>query len=210
MKPNGKLITFEGIEGCGKTTQSRLLFEHLGSMGVDVILSREPGGTELGDRIRDLLLHVRDAAIDAKTEAMLYAASRAQLVREVIEPALARGTVVILDRYVDSTYAYQIYGRGLDAGAVRMVNEWAIGAAKPDLTFLLELDVEKGLGRLEPGMADRIEAESQAFHERVSAGFEALAAAEPGRFRILKGSESAEMIHNKVMEHVVEVVRFVV
>lgn len=194
----GCLITVEGIEGCGKSTQSRLLYEYLARHDVDVILQREPGGTMVGDRIRDILLDVAHDGMDDMTEVLLYAASRAQLVMEVVAPALEQGRVVILDRYVDSTFAYQVYGRGIARHVVEDINKPAVNGYMPDLTILLDVDVNLGLSRLKMAEADRIEQEGVDFHERVRQGFLDLAKQEPARFRIIDGGQNPDIVHQEM------------
>jgi dTMP kinase len=190
----GLFITFEGVEGSGKTTQVELLGQALASR--DPVVVREPGGTELGERMRELLLFgSMDLAPEA--EVYLFMAARAQLIREVIEPALAAGQVVIADRYHDSTMAYQGGGRGV-------ATEWPRGFPRPDITFLLALPVEGGrMRQLVAGKkADRVEREPSDFHERVSAAYEALAAAEPRRFTRIDAAGSADRVHQIVMARV--------
>lgn len=200
MNRRGVLITIEGIEGCGKTTQSRLLFDYLKSMKVDAMLEREPGGSAIGDKIRGLLLDKSHDAMDDKAEALLYAASRSQLIKEVIAPAIEQSKVVILDRYIDSTIAYQVYGRGLDRQIVEEFNRWVVSPYYPDLTILLEIEPGLGLARLRPNEADRIELESESFHQRVAKGFKDLARENPDRFRVIDGSMPIEAIHAKIIE----------
>jgi len=167
----GRLVVFEGGEGAGKSTQLRRLGSRLTAAGVQHQLFREPGGTPAGDRIRELLLHA-DAPVAPATEAALFIASRAQLVAEEIEPALAAGEHVLLDRFMLSTYAYQVHGRRLDMETVRAANRLAVGKLRPDLTILLAIDPAKGLQRVgSRGSADRIEAADADFHWRVAAAF---------------------------------------
>lgn len=183
--PRPLFLTFEGPEGAGKSTQLARLAHRLNADGVPHTVTREPGGTPLGSRVRDVLLDP-DLSIDPLPEFLLYSASRAQLVRHVIRPALARGEAVLCDRYLDSSVAYQGSGRGLDAGLLRGVTQAATGGLMPDLTVLLDLDPAVGLERAAArGRADRLEQADLAFHERVRGGFLALAAAEPGRFLCL-------------------------
>jgi len=191
----GRFITLEGPEGGGKSTQARRLADRLRSCGLEVLCTREPGGTPTGEVIRDILQHDKGGGpVCAEAEVLLFAASRAQLVRDVILPALARGAWVVCDRFADSTTAYQGYGRQLDVEAVLAVNSWAVGEATPDLTLLLDVDVALGFERLRsrhraggPGH-DRIEREAMDFHERVRAGYLALARRWPGRFRVIDAS----------------------
>ncbi|MCY3823336.1 MAG: dTMP kinase [Nitrospinae bacterium] len=200
----GRFITFEGVEGCGKSTQMARLLEWMEKAGLPVLATREPGGTEVGEGIRELLLAPRDEGIDAATELLLYEAARAQHVIEVIRPALEAGAHVLCDRFFDSTTAYQAFGRGLDEEMVLELNRMASGGLVPDLTLLFSVPLEEGLGRARGESAgDRLEGESLAFHRRVQAGFEALAKREPGRFRAL-GDSAIEQVHEEVLTIVKE------
>lgn len=197
-------LTFEGPEGAGKSTQLRHLAARLAAAGLPHTVTREPGGTPLGTRVRGVLLDPA-LGIDPLPEFLLYSASRAQLVREVLRPALARGEVVLCDRYADSSLAYQGAGRGLDPGFLQAVTAAATGGLTPDLTVLLDLDPALGLRRAaRRGQPDRLEQADLAFHERVRRGFLALAAAEPGRFLVLDAArdeaELAEAIWRAVGE----------
>lgn len=180
-------ITLEGPEGAGKTTQLRALADFLRGCGHDVVTTREPGGTPIGDQIRHVLHDTANAAMSPTAELLLYAASRAQLVAEVIQPALAAGRVVLCDRYADSTMAYQGYGRGLDRDALAALTAIATGGLRPDLTLLLDLDVARGLARRrdEGEEMNRLDLETIEFHRRVRAGYLALAAAEPARWQLI-------------------------
>lgn len=182
----GLWVTFEGGDGSGKTTQAALLEEWLRGQGRTVVRTREPGGTEVGDLIRDIVLHHR-GDIAPRAEALLYAADRAHHVATLVRPALARGEVVIQDRYLDSSVAYQGAGRVLDGGEVRDLSLWATGGALPDVTVLLDLDPGTARARLDADDKpfDRLEAEKSEFHERVRAAYLELAAAEPDRFLVL-------------------------
>ena len=207
--PRGRFITFEGGEGCGKSTQIKLLAERLRAAGHTVRELREPGGTPLGEKIRHLLKHDPDGrGMAAETELLLMNASRAELVRQVIRPALAAGEVVLCDRFYDSTTAYQAGGRGLDAAAVRSVIDFAVGDTRPDLTLWLQVTRAEALRRLslrnaaQPPQDDRFESEKDAFFARVEAAYAALAAAEPQRVRVIAAEgetvEIAERIWNTV------------
>jgi len=178
-------VTLEGIEGCGKSTQARALAQALGS---DAVLTQEPGGTPLGRDIRQLLLH--GGAMAPAAEVLLYFADRAQHVASVVRPALEAGKVVVCDRYVDSSYAYQGYGRGISLDLLRHVFDLATGGLMPDLTLLIDVPVELGLGRVgRRGPHDRLEAEERAFHERVRDGYHALAKQDPRRWLSFDGSK---------------------
>ena len=187
-------ITFEGPDGSGKTTQARLLAKWLGEQGYQVVLTREPGGTDIGDQIRVVLHDPRNTAMDARTEILLYSASRAQHVTEQIRPALAAGKIVISDRYADSTLAYQGYGRGLDLETLQRVTAFATGGLTPDLTLYLDVPPEAGLQRRQLGGVEwnRLDAETLEFHQRVRAGYLELVRQEPGRWVIIDAARSIE------------------
>ncbi len=185
--PRGLFISFEGIDGVGKSTQVKLLAEYLGEAGREVTLTREPGGTELGDSIREILLHSK-GHIDARAEALLYAADRAQHVALEIEPALAAGCDVITDRYLDSSVAYQGAGRELGHDEVRALSLFAVKGLLPNLTVLLDLSVDQAAARLAGTELDRLESEKAEFFEAVRQGFLSLAAAEPNRWLVLDAS----------------------
>jgi dTMP kinase len=180
---SGPLITFEGGEGSGKSTQVELLARRLEAAGRRILKLREPGGTPLGEELRQLLLH-RRADISPQAELLLFLAARAELVRAVIRPALAEGTIVICDRFSDSTLAYQGYGRGIDLDQVRKLNDSATGGLKPNLTVLLDLPVEAGRSRKQRD-EDVFQGEDDAFHERVRQGYLELAREEPDRWLVL-------------------------
>lgn len=194
-----RFISFEGPEGAGKSTQAARLATWLRQQGVQVTLTHEPGGTDLGREVRRWLLH-RGAAMSAEAEFLLYSADRAEHVRTVIAPVLATGAFVISDRFVDSSYAYQGYGRGLDLSWLRSVSEGILGDVRPSLTFLLDLPPERGLARRDDH--DRLEAESLTFHRRVREGYRALAAREPERFVILDAELSVEALEARITQEV--------
>ncbi len=201
MMQKGLFITFEGTEGCGKSTQVELLARQLGSLKHRVRTLREPGGTSIGEEIRHTLKHSKNnAAMTPEAELLLMNASRAQLVREVIRPALAAGEIVLCDRFYDSTTAYQGYGRQLDLAMVRNIVEVAVGGTKPDLTLLLTISREISELRRAmrqatlPFIRDRIEEASAEFFARVDKGYEAIAAAEPNRIRVVDASGSPEHV----------------
>ena len=185
-----RLITLEGGEGAGKTSAIAAIRDRLQAAGHDVVLTREPGGTPLAERIRELLLNPQDEALAPETELLLMFASRAQHVREVVRPALRRGAFVVSDRFTDSSYAYQGAGRGLDPEWIAALERRAVGV-KPGLTLLLDLDVREGRARTAGRdlWPDRIESEQDDFFERVRAGFRARAAAEPQRFRVIDAAQ---------------------
>ena len=183
----GLFITFEGGEGCGKSTQSRLLLKKLEQQNVPVVLTHEPGGTVLGNELRKTLKRKRDSSISPQAELFLLAASRAQLVAELIRPALEEGKVVICDRFTHSTMVYQGYGRGLDWTAMEMVNNMATGNLNPDLIILLDISPEQGLAR-KRSLKDRFELEDLSFHQRVREGYLKMAEAEPDRWLVIDAS----------------------
>src|SRR5258708_4856718 len=196
---SGRLITFEGTEGGGKSTQIARLVERLWTAGHAARLVREPGGTPIGEEIRHTLKHSQhNPAMTAEAELLLMNASRAQLVREVIRPALAAGEIVLCDRFYDSTTAYQRYGRGLDLKTVQIIVDFAVGDTRPDLTLLLNIspDVSEARRRSRqstlPFLRDRMEEADRKFFERVAKGYEAIAAAEPQRVKFIDARENVE------------------
>jgi dTMP kinase len=204
----GFFVAFEGIDRCGKSTQVEALRTALlrhglpvGHVGVPGGSLREPGGTPIGEALRDVLLHGA-GPIDPWAEALLYAAARAQLVADVIRPSLEDGLVVICDRFVDSSLAYQGHARGLGVGRVRRLNEWATAGLLPDLTVLIEIEPQEAADRAAGASADRIEAEGVEFQRRVAEGYAALAAAEPQRFVVVEGSAAPDEIARTIEERV--------
>ena len=205
----GRFITFEGSEGCGKSTQVKLLAERLTALGHRVRTLREPGGTPIGEEIRHTLKHsLNNAAMTAEAELLLMNASRAQIVREVIRPALAAGEIILCDRFYDSTTAYQGYGRQLDLEKVKAVIEFAVGETKPDLTLFLHVPAEVSAERLRsrqtnlPFVRDRIEEADQKFFERVAHGFGVIAATEPQRVKFINGAQPVEVVCANIWEMV--------
>jgi dTMP kinase len=204
----GAFVTFEGPEGSGKTTQIKLLTDHLRAAGYDVLTAREPGGTPIGDQIRTVLHNVANTAMVDEAEILLYSASRAQLVSQLIRPALARGKIVLSDRYADSTTAYQGYGRGLDLAALQQITAFATGGLTPDLTLYLDCPVEEGLRRkqralvLGEGEWNRLDREVIEFHRRVRQGYLTLVAAEPNRWLVIDASRSIEEIRKEIQKAV--------
>lgn len=188
-------ITFEGTEGCGKTTQQVALVEYLINAGYDVLTTREPGGTPIGDQIRAVLLDPKNSTIHQRTEILLFQASRAQLVEQVIRPQLQRGGVVVCDRYADSTIAYQGYGYQLDLALLRSLVHFATGGLVPDLTLLLDLEVEEGLRRrTNKGEINRLDAYALEFYQRVRTGYHEMARAEPGRWVIIAANQPPDLV----------------
>lgn len=206
-RPTGQFISIEGPDGSGKTHQARLLADVLRERGHDVLLTREPGGTPLGDRLYELLMANGGEPIDPIADAMLFNASRAQHVAKVIRPALAAGRVVISARYADSTMAYQGYGGGVDLGVLRRIIAIATGGLTPDRTLLLDLAAETGLARKTPDTHTRFEtAFDLAFHLRVRAGFLEMARAEPSRWVVIDADRSSEKVFESILDAALEVV----
>ena len=200
-------ITFEGPDGSGKTTQARLLAEYLESRGLPVLHTREPGGTSISEQIREVILTTRNQSIGDETEALLYSAARAQIVAELIRPALAAGKIVVCDRYADSTMAYQGYGLGLDLEALRAITQFATGGLVPDLTFYVDVPVELGLERRHRGETNRLDLKDQAYHSRVREGFLKMAHAEPQRWIVIDGTRSVDEVQKEIrskLEHKLE------
>lgn len=204
---SGKFITFEGPEGGGKSTHIKRLAERLKAQGIDVLVTREPGGTPTGEAIRGILQHDHTGEVVCpEAELLLFEASRAQLVRTVILPALHKGTWVLCDRFADSTTAYQGYGRGFDLDAIFMLNQNAMGECIPDLTFLMDIDVQAGRERLTQRnlalntTSDRIEREAVEFHERVRAGFLALAKRWPERIKVINVKREKDVVAGEIWE----------
>ncbi len=193
-------ITLEGPDGSGKTTQIRLLAEWLREQDYEVVLTREPGGTGIGDQIRVVLHDPRNTAMDARTEILLFSASRAQHVAQRIRPALAAGKIVISDRYADSTLAYQGYGRGLNLETLRTITAFATGGLTPDLTLYLDITSQEGLQRrrLGGGEWNRLDAETLGFHQRVRSGYLELAGLEPERWVVIDAARSVEEVQAEI------------
>ncbi len=191
-------VTFEGPDGSGKTTQIKLLAGHLQALGYDVLVTREPGGTSIGDQIRVVLHDVKNVEMACETEFLLYSASRAQLVRQVIKPHLVRGGVVLCDRFADSSMAYQGYGRELDLAAVRLITQFATEGLVPDLTVYLDLPVEVGIERkqvahaAQAGEWNRLDQQSVDFHRRVRQGYLQMAQADPDRWLVIDAAQSID------------------
>jgi dTMP kinase len=210
MQQRGLFISFEGSEGCGKSTQIERLSARLNDAGLPVLLTREPGGTEIGEIIKHLLqFSPAGKKMTAETELLLFTASRAQLVREIIEPALRLGKTVIADRFLDSTTVYQGVARQLDSGAVKFINDFAVGGCRPDLTFVLDLDPRTARERLLRRVRaidapDRMEHQAPEFYENVRAGYLQLATTEPDRVTIVDAAQSAEHIERQIWDRLQE------
>ena len=202
MTKRGVFITFEGIEGSGKSTQMTLLAESLAKLGHPCLLSREPGGPPISERIRDILLDPGHSAMLPETEVLLYAASRVQHTGEWILPALEDGKIVLCDRYYDSTFAYQGAARRQDLHFIRLLTEYATFGSVPDLTFLLDLPVEQGLARIQGRALDRLERESLAFHQRVREQYLRLAQKEAARFAVLDATLEPSALHDRILQRV--------
>jgi dTMP kinase len=201
----GKFITLEGPEGSGKSTQAKMIIRRLAELGIEAMYTREPGGTALGEEIRNILQHNQAGEAPCeRAELLLFEASRNQLVEKVIRPALEKGTWVICDRFMDSTTAYQGYGRGLPVDEVKSIHQFTINNVTPDLTLLLDLEVETGFERIAERFlalgesADRFEQEERSFHERVRMGYLNLADEEPERFRIVDASQTPEAVSSSI------------
>jgi len=195
-------IAFEGGEGCGKSTQAKALWKKLSRLGIPAELTHEPGGTTLGNELRHLLKRKRQDTISPEAELLLFAASRIQLVSEVIRPKLREGKVVICDRFADSTTAYQGYGRGIDLANIKAINELSTQSIKPDLTILLDTSTQKGLSRKQSKMKDRFETEEIAFHNRVRDGYLRLAAQEPERWLVIDATLTKAKIGKIIWDRV--------
>ena len=201
-------ITFEGIEGSGKTTQIRLLMAWFQEIGQQALLTREPGGTRIGEQVRSILLSRENTEITPETEILLFSAARAQIVRELIRPRLQDGWVVVCDRFADSTLAYQGYGQGLPLDDLLRITQFATGGLWPDLTIYLDLDVETGLRRkaATPEEWNRMEAKEVAYHQRVHEGYRALAAQNPERWLVLDAQQPVQRIQQQIQERIAELI----
>ena len=192
-------MTFEGLDGAGKTTQSGMLGEYIKGTGREALILREPGGAAISEKIRGVILDRGNGKMEDMTEVLLYAAARAQLVREIIFPALERGAVVICDRFLDSSAAYQGFGRNIPLGAIYEINAYATGGLAPDITFFIDMRPKDSIMRRNGTTPDRIEAEALSFHERVYGGYEFLCDREPGRIKRIDGNLSAGKVHEAVV-----------
>ena len=198
----GLFITFEGIDGCGKTTQIKLLEEYLKKNNKNVIVTREPGAKGLGEKLREILLGY-EGEVSSNCESFLFLADRAQHIDTLIKPTIENGDIVLCDRHIDSTVAYQGYGRGLDLDRINYLNNLATSGLKPDLTFIFDIDLETSLARR--GKArDRMESSGDEFFERVRTGYIEVSKQEPNRVKLLDGSKSVEIIHSEIIQHIKE------
>ena len=202
---SGLFISFEGIDGCGKSTQADLLRSYLESKGEQVELLREPGGTALSEQIREILLNPNNDKMDPSTESILLSASRAQLTREIIIPALERGNVVICDRYADSTLAYQGYGRGINLEWLEKLNAFATAGLKPDITLLVDIPVDEALNRMQSKSFDRIEMEGIEFLDKVRSGYLELTDRFSKRYFMIDGMETIEEMSKKIINKIEEI-----
>ena len=193
----GLFITFEGADGCGKTTQMKLLAEYLQKKGHEVVLTREPGGKGLGEKVREILLNY-DGEVSDRCESFLFLADRAQNIDIIVNPAVEAGKIVLCDRHTDSTVAYQGYGRGLDLERIKMLNNIATNGKKPDLTFVFDIDTETSMKRVGKEK-DRMESAGLEFHNRVREGYLKIAQQEPERIFVIDASKSIEEIHKDVL-----------
>jgi dTMP kinase len=194
----GLFITIEGMDGSGKSTQIKLLKKYLEELGKEVVLTREPGGTRIGERIREILLDPKSIDMKEETEILLYAAARAQIVSELILPELKSGKTVICDRFYDSSFAYQGYGRNMSLEIIKSANSFAMKEAKPDLTIFVDISPEKARKRIEDREIDRLEMEGMAFHNRVYEGFKILARNNADRIKVVKADREVDEIFNDI------------
>ncbi|HNY19383.1 MAG TPA: dTMP kinase [Flexilinea sp.] len=203
-------ITFEGPDGSGKTTQVKRIGRKLIEKGFDIVYTREPGGTEISDQVREILMNMKNKQMCPRTEILLFCAARAQLVEEVIRPALQSGKIVISDRYADSTLAYQGYGHGFEQETLKQLLNFTTGNLWPDLTFLLDISAEKGLRRRISNQEEwnRMDDYQLAFHERVRNGYHQLAAADPQRWEMIDADQSEEAVENEIMQRLARRLHF--
>ena len=201
MNMNGKLITFEGSEGSGKSTQAALVLEYLKAKRLPVMLLREPGGVKISEAIRKLLLDVANTGMGQECETLLYMAARAQMVKEVLQPQLISSKIVLCDRFLDSTIAYQGYGNGVDVKIIEQLGDFVTGGLTPDLTILFDIQPEKGLSRTSI-KKDRIESRSLDYHSRVREGYLALSQQHPERIKVIKVDAPKEEIFKRVKLHI--------
>ncbi|WP_342498752.1 dTMP kinase [Bacillus sp. FSL R5-0820] len=200
---SGMFITFEGPEGAGKTTVIRKVYEEMERQGYAVMATREPGGIDIAEQIREVILNEKNTKMDAKTEALLYAAARRQHLAEKVEPALKRGETVLCDRFVDSSLAYQGYARGLGIEEVKSINDFAINGTMPQMTIYFSITPEEGLKRIDANQGrekNRLDMETLNFHQMVREGYEQLIAQSPERFRVVDASQAVQDVFNEVFQ----------
>jgi len=211
QKPSGKMVSFEGSEGSGKSTQIARLASRLQKLGHDVVSVREPGGTEIGEQIRNIIVHnSKGDEMCAETELLLFTAARAQLVREVIAPALSRGALVLSDRFLDSSTVYQGIGRNLAADPVQQINRFAVGNVMPDLTIVIDVPMEVSLARIRQrasDIPDRMERENIGFYKKIREGYLLLAKSMPERLAVIDGSKTEEVIEKKIWAEVQKLIK---
>jgi dTMP kinase len=211
QKPSGKMVSFEGSEGSGKSTQIARLASHLQKLGLDVVSVREPGGTEIGEQIRNIIVHnSKGDEMCAETELLLFTAARAQLVREVIAPALGRGALVLSDRFLDSSTVYQGIGRNLAADPVQQINRFAVGNVMPDLTLVIDVPMEVSLARIRQrasDIPDRMERENIGFYKKIREGYLLLAKSMPERLAVIDGSKTEDVIEKKIWAEVQKLIK---
>lgn len=198
----GKFITFEGSEGSGKSTQIKLVHAYLRKKKKPILFVREPGGVKISEKIRNILLDVKNTKMGDECETLLYMAARAQLVEEVIVPALKKGKIVLCDRFLDSTVAYQGYGNGVNVEAIKKIGRFAIQRIQPDITFFFDIDAKKGLSRIKGRTKDRIERRAISYHNRVRKGYSQIARKNSGRVKLIDGNKSKEEIYQAVQKHI--------
>jgi dTMP kinase len=204
LKMKGKFITLEGSEGSGKSTQSALILEYLKAKNLPVMLLREPGGVRISEKIREILLDINNTGMGDEAETLLYMAARAQLVKEVLKPALEKGQIVICDRFLDSTIAYQGWGNGVDIKAIECIGEFAVAGIKPDLTLLFDIDTKQGLSRTN-AEKDRIELRSLDYHNKVRQGYLDVAKKDPKRVKVISVDAPKEVIFERVKSYLDQV-----
>ena len=204
-KVKGVFLTFEGPEGAGKSTQIKLLTQYLYEKGKDVLLLREPGGVVISEKIRSILLDKENKAMCNECEILLYMAARAQLVEEIIKPALIEGKIVVCDRFLDSTIAYQGYGNSGDLDKIKTIGRWIVQDCFPELTIVFDIDPKEGLSRIS-GDKDRIESKSLEYHKKVRQGYQALAKEEPQRVKLVSGKGNIDKIFDEVKAYVEEII----
>lgn len=203
----GVFITFEGCEGCGKSTHSRLLYDYLEKLGYRCVITREPGGTRAGEEIRKILLHSDGINISDMTELFLFESARAQIVTQTIKPALKKKMVVICDRFSDATLAYQGYGGKIPARTIKTLDKIATGGTRPDLTIILDIDTETGLDRAKRKGCDRMENKALSYHRRVKAGYLAIARREPARVRVVRVEDDKNKTQGNIRSQVDRVIQ---